>query len=425
MSSSSGPHIVVLSSLFPSARQPGAGLFVRERVFRVGAHLPLCVVAPTPWFPLQGLLRWFRHGFRPGAPTHETQRGFDVWFPRFFSLPGVLKRLDGWFMAFGAYLRLRRLRNSGRLDLIDAHFGYPDGYAAGLLSRWLGVPYCVTLRGTEERHSRDPVLAPMLGRALRQAARVFSVSESLRAIALSQGVDPQRALVVGNGVDLSRFFAEDRSEQRRLLGLPSDAAVLITVGGLVERKGFHRVIEVLPSLLSDHPNLHYLVVGGPSPEGDWTSRLKELVKRLALDERVHFVGPQPPDALRSYLSAADVFVLSTRNEGWANVILEAMACGLPVVATDVGGNAEVVSDLELGTIVPFGDAQALRSGLHEALSRQWNRERIRLHAEANTWDSRIVVLRRQFLAMVSGNGLARGRAGVDRKGDDVLEQPHS
>lgn len=410
-----GPHIVVLSSLFPSERQPGAGLFVRERAFRIGAHLPLCVVAPTPWFPFQGLLRRFRPAFRPGAPAHERQRGFDVWFPRFFSLPGVLKRLDGWFMALGAYPRLRRLRNSGRLDLIDAHFGYPDGYAANLLARWLGVPYTVTLRGTEQRHARDTVLAPLLRRALTRAARVFSVSESLRSVALSQGVEPERALVVGNGVDLSRFFAEDRAEQRRRLGLPSQAQVLITVGGLVERKGFHRVFEVLPSLMSDHPDLHYLVVGGPSPEGDWTLRLRDLSKRLGLEERVHFAGPQPPELLRHYLSAADVFVLSTRNEGWANVLLEAMACGLPVVATDVGGNTEVVSDPGLGTIVPFGDAQALRAGLHEALSRQWSRERIRQHAEANTWDSRVAVLRRQFLAIARDAGESSCRQSQTRR----------
>ena len=93
-SRAAGPHIVVLSSLFPSSIQPGAGLFIRERLFRVGRELPLCVVAPTPWFPLQGLIARFRPGFRPGAPRLEVQQGVDVWFPRFFSLPGLLKRLN-------------------------------------------------------------------------------------------------------------------------------------------------------------------------------------------------------------------------------------------------------------------------------------------------------------------------------------------
>ena len=131
-----GPHVVVLSSLFPSAAQPGAGLFVRERMFRVGRRLPLAVVSPRPWFPGQALLRRVRPGFRPPSAAHETQDGRDVWFPRFPSLPGLLKRLDGLAMALGAWPRLRRLRREGRLDVLDAHFGYPDGAAAVRLGRF-------------------------------------------------------------------------------------------------------------------------------------------------------------------------------------------------------------------------------------------------------------------------------------------------
>lgn len=146
------PHIVVLSSLFPSSVQPGAGLFIRERMFRVARNLPVTVVAPTPWFPLQNLIRRFKPHFRPGAPVHERQSGIDVWFPRFLSVPGAFKKLDGLMMALCALPRLRRLKAAGQLDIIDAHFAYPDGYAASLLSRWLQVPYTITLRGTETRH---------------------------------------------------------------------------------------------------------------------------------------------------------------------------------------------------------------------------------------------------------------------------------
>ncbi len=147
------PHVVVLSSLFPSSAEPAAGLFIRERMFRVGAHMPLSVVSPRPWFPFQGLLRRWRPDFRPAAPSHESQSGVDVWLPRFLSVPGLLKSLDGIFMALGALPRLWLLKRKGRLDLIDAHFGYPDGYAATMLGRWLNVPVTITLRGTEQRHA--------------------------------------------------------------------------------------------------------------------------------------------------------------------------------------------------------------------------------------------------------------------------------
>lgn len=167
------PHVVVLSSLFPSSIQPGTGLFVRERMFRVGRHLPLAVVVPTPWFPLQGLLRHIKPHFRPGAPHYERQNGFDVWYPRFFSLPGMLKRYDGLMMALGAWPIMRQLKREGRLDIIDAHFAYPDGYAASLLGRWLTVPFTVTMRGTSLGTSRTGLLKKCYCRPSENRSRCF------------------------------------------------------------------------------------------------------------------------------------------------------------------------------------------------------------------------------------------------------------
>jgi teichuronic acid biosynthesis glycosyltransferase TuaC len=409
MAATPSPHIVVLSSLFPSSVQPSAGLFIRERMFRVGRQLPLTVVAPTPWFPLQSLLRRRRPGFRPGAPRHERQSGFDVWFPRFLSVPGALKGLDGALMALGALPRLWRLKRSGRLDLIDAHFAYPDGYAAGLLGRWLRVPVAITLRGTEQRLAQDPAMAPRLRLALQRAGQVFAVSESLRQVGLTLGALPEKVCVVGNGVDLEKFHPMPRSEARQALGLPLHAPVLVSVGGLVPRKGFHRVIELLPALRQLHLGLVYLVVGGPSPEGDMTAELKRQVALAGLEDCVRFLGALPPERLRVPLSAANVFVLSTANEGWANVFLEAMACGLPVVTTAVGGNAEVVCSPELGTVVPFGDAAQLQAAVSAALSRDWDAGAIRRHAEANTWDRRVDVLVARFHQLHATAGAAAAR----------------
>jgi glycosyltransferase involved in cell wall biosynthesis len=291
---------------------------------------------------------------------------------------------------------LRRLKRAGRLEVIDAHFGYPDGYAATLVGRWLGVPVTVTLRGTESRHARMLGLRPLLRSALRRAHRVFAVAEALKRVAVSLGIEESRIRVVGNGVDTGAFHPLPKAAARRALDLPQDARVLITVGGLVERKGFHRVIECLPALRERYPQLHYLIAGGPSPEGDWSARLREQVRALGLDHCVRFLGPLPPAELKGPLSAADLFVLATRNEGWANVLLEAMACGLPVVATDVGGNAEVVCAPALGTLVPFGDRQALADAIARALDRSWDHEALVAHARRNAWDGRVDVLVDEF-----------------------------
>lgn len=382
-------RVLVLSSLFPHAGAPGAGLFVRERMFRVARRLPLSVVSPQPWCPGQGLIRRRRPHFRPPAARHETQQGIDVYLPRFFSLPGIGKTHDGLSMALACLPLLRRLQRGPGFDLIDAHFAYPDGYAASLLGRWLGVPVTITLRGTESRLANTPPFRRRLRTALAGAQRVIAVAGTLRDLAVQLGVPASRAEVVGNGVDVQRFAPVPRADARRALGLPADAPVLISVGSLVERKGFHRVIELLPALRQRYPGLVYLIVGGGGPEGDISAALRAQVAALRLQDGVRFLGALAPAALSQPLSAADVFVLATRNEGWANVFLEAMACGLPVVTTAVGGNAEVVCRPDLGRVVPFGDAPALEGAIDAALATAWDRAAIRRYALDNAWDSRV------------------------------------
>ncbi len=393
------PHLVVFSTLFPHAGAPNAGPFIRERMFRVGEVLPLTVVSPQPWFPGQALLRRWKPHFRPPALRHESQHGIEVLHPRFFSVPGAFKQLDGLFMALGSYFTLKKLRRAGKLDILDAHFAYPDGFAATLLGTWLGVPVTITLRGTEVPHSRNAKLRPLLVCALTRAARVFSVSDSLRRHAIGLGIPGDKIRVVGNGVDTTKFHPVERCEARAQLGIGADAQVLISVGGLVERKGFHRVIECLPELKIRFPRLVYLIVGGAGAEGDMRAALEQQVAALGLQDTVRFLGIVPAASLKWPLSAADVFVLSTRNEGWANVFLEAMACGVPVISTDVGGNAEVVCRDELGTIVPFDDHTALNAALMAALAKNWDRPAILAYARDNDWQKRVAVLVEEFNAI--------------------------
>ncbi len=407
------PAIVVLSSLFPSAGRPQAGLFIRERMFRVAARLPLAVVAPEPWFPGQTWLRRWAPGYRQGGDRVEGMAGIDVFRPRFPALPALGRQWDGVSMALAAWPTLRRLRSAGRCDLIDAHFAYPDGYAASLLGRWLDLPVTLTLRGTEPRHLSQARTRRQVLAALHAARRIFTVSDSLRRLALEAGTDGAKVLVVGNAVDTAKFQPVPRTEARRQLGLPAGARVLVTVGALVERKGFHRVIEVLPALLREHPGLIYLVVGGPSPEGDCSARLRAQVQRYGLEDQVRFLGPMIPEALKLPLSAADLFVLPSSNEGWANVILEAMACGIPVLASDVGGNAEVVRDASVGAIYPFATDGALLTALRAALQYPWDAAAIIAYAREHTWERRVAVLVEAFEEVVAerARGLAASRVG--------------
>ena len=316
------------------------------------------------------------------------------------------------------------------LNVLDVHFGYPDGAAGRLLARWLGLPMVLTLRGKEERQARTSVAAPLM-RAILAADQLVTVSGALRDVAVEMGADHRRVTLVGNGIDLVKFTPVLQGQARAELGLPAHAKVLVSVGAPVERKGFHRVIECLPDLLTRHPDLHYVAVGVAGPEGDMSARLRAQVEALGLQKQVHFIGAWPPDRLKLPLSAADVFVLATSYEGWANAFLEAMACGLPVVTTRVGGNAEVVSSPALGTLVEFGDRAALTAALDDALSRSWDRQRIIDYARANTWDKRVSQLLEVFEKVLGGatpavastDALGTGRVQVNR--DSEIEAHNS
>lgn len=394
------PKLLVFCSLYPSRLRPAAGVFIRERMSRVAEHYPLVVVSPVPWFPLQGLIRFFKPDYRPQPDYYENQDGTHVYFPRFLSLPGFGRAFDGFFMAVGSFLICAKLQKEFGFNLIDAHFAYPDGYAATLLGVWFKVPVTITLRGTEVPLAKLPARRKLMLKALRTAVRVFSVSESLKSHVVSLGADADKIVVVGNGVDTCKFFPIEKREARKRLNIDDEARVLISVGGLVERKGFHRVIDILPNLVDKHPNLIYLIVGGASPEGNIRERLEQQVEVLKMSNHVRFLGPIESKNLHVSLSAADVFVLATANEGWANVFLEAMACGLAVVTTDVGGNREVVSNDELGLIVPYGNSDALSEAVDAALIKKWDRQRILDHALNNGWDSRVEVLSAEFDRLV-------------------------
>ncbi|WP_341328169.1 glycosyltransferase [Methylotuvimicrobium sp. KM2] len=394
------PRLVVFCSLFPSSAQPNSGVFIRERMFRVGQQLPIVVVSPVAWFPLQGLIRLAKPGFRPQPPKFELQQGVEVYYPRFLSIPGVLKHWDGFMMALGSLPTMVRLKRRHRFNMIDAHFAYPDGYAATWLGRWFKAPVTITLRGTEVSLSKFPARKLRIISALQRATKIFSVADSLKRHVVALGIDSNKIQVVGNGVDADKFHPVDRAEARRALNLPEGAPVLISVGGLVDRKGYHRVIDVMPLLREEFPGLMYLIVGGACAEGNNRKQLEQQVADLNLQNHVRFLGPLPSEQLKSPLSASDVFVLSTANEGWANVFLEAMACGLPVITTDVGGNSEVVNDASLGTIAPFGDVSALKLALSDALNKQWDRQAIRHYAEQNAWHRRVDTLVAEFKRII-------------------------
>jgi glycosyltransferase involved in cell wall biosynthesis len=369
--------ILLFSTLYPNAAQPLHGLFVERRLLHVvAAGVEARVIAPVPWFPLTSP-RFGDYATFAKVPTSEIRNGLEVVHPRYPLPPKVGMSAAPVLMALATLPAVRRVRASFRFDLIDAHYYYPDGVAAALLASWLDVPVTITARGT------DINLIPQyrLPRAwIRWAARRSSASiavcEALRREMVELGIDQERIRVLRNGVDLELFRPLERPAARAELGL-GPGRWLLSVGQLIERKGHDLAIRALAEL----PGWSLIVAG----EGPLRRDLEALASGPGLADRVRFAGAVPQSQLPTYYSAVDALVLASSREGWANVLLEAMACGTPVVASPVWGTPEVVAAPEAGVLMAERSAGALAASVKDLLDHYPDRRATRAYAEAYDW----------------------------------------
>jgi glycosyltransferase involved in cell wall biosynthesis len=403
-------RIALFSTLFPSSARPTHGIFVETRLRQLlsSGGVDARVVAPVPWFPWTSS-RFGLWGRIASTPVVENRHGIDVWYPRYALPPMVGQNIAPLSLALGAYPTLRRFVREGfDFDLIDAHYYYPDGVAAALLGKWLDKPVVITARGSDLNVLGTSWPARRMMRwAGRRAAGSVGVSSALVSILRGWGVDRTRLHVIRNGVDLQRFRPLDRFAARTATGT-SGTPVLLCVGNLVEVKGHDLVIEATARLTQTLPNMELIVIG----DGPLRDRLQAQAEALGIACRVRFVGTVPNDQLAPWYSAADALVLASRSEGWANVLLEAMACGTPVVATDVGGSAEAIGDSDAGRLVLSRDVGTLADTIARAVSSLTDRGAVRLHAEGYGWEATTLAQLELFRSVVSASA-RHGRKGAD------------
>ena len=374
--------VLLFSSLYPSTVRPIHGIFVETRLRELlkTGQVQAKVVAPVPWFPSKSP-RFGEYAQFAATPRFEHRNGLDVHHPRYLLLPKVGMNLAPYTMALGALPTVRRLQREGfDFDLIDAHYYYPDGVAAGLLAKWLGKPFFVTARGTDLNLIPEyPFPRKLILKTASAASGSIGVCKALIDSLEQLGADPVKLHTLRNGVDLERFTPEPRELARQRLGLQAQGPYLLSVGHLIERKGHHIAIEALVAL----PGVTLLIAGsGPEERA-----LKSLASRLGVSDRVHWAGVVPQTELKWWYSAADVLTLCSSREGWANVLLEAMACGTPVIATDIWGTSEVVSTEAAGRLMARRDARALADAWHDLMSAMPARAATRQYAEGFSWNA--------------------------------------
>ena len=369
---------LTLTTLFPNAAQPGLGIFIEHRLRHILAtgRVESRVVAPIPWFP-SSHARFGRYAKFARVPRVEEWKEFRVLHPRYAVLPKIGMTITPAALGLSLLQPLRRLvRDGGDFDIIDAYYFYPDGVAAAWLGAVLAKPVVIHGLGTDINLIPDFAMPRrMIQWAAHRAAGISTVCQALKDRLCSYGVAPEKVRVILHGVDLDLFRPPaDRDADRRALGMTGPT--LISIGYLIERKGHHIAIAALQQL----PDCRLFIAG----EGEMEAELKALALRLGVSDRVRFLGRVDQRVLRQYLGAADALVLASSREGIANVLLEAMACGTPVVATDVWGSAEVITDPVAGERADR-TADAVAAGLQSVLARKVSRAETRRFVEAYTW----------------------------------------
>jgi teichuronic acid biosynthesis glycosyltransferase TuaC len=370
---------ITFSTLYPNRVQPRNGIFIEQRLRHLLAagEVESHVVAPVPWFPWENPA-FGHYGDFARVPYYEERHGIPIYHPRYPLLPKVGMSSAPLMMATAVKPVLEGILERGfDFDLIDAHYVYPDGVAAALLGRHFGKPVVMTILGDDViTYPRFLVPRRLLLWAVDRAAGITSVCEALKVRLVELGAPAEKVRVVPHGVDLDLFHPVDRDAARRRLGLAGP--VLLSVGHAIRRKGHHLAIEALRDL----PGFTLLIAG----DGWYEPRLRELAASRGVAERVRFLGHVEQEELKEYYSAADALVLASSREGIANVLLEAMACGTPVIATAIWGTPEAINAPEAGVLMTERTAPALAEAARRLFARYPDRAATRRHAASFRWE---------------------------------------
>jgi teichuronic acid biosynthesis glycosyltransferase TuaC len=354
-------RLAVVTPLFPVADEPYRGIPIYNTVLELQKLAEVRVFCPVATYPRWKRLQPSAYIYRPLDPSYRPA-GVDAEYFPYPALPLVSRPANGFVCARNLLPRLRPFRP----DLVLAYWLYPEGFGALLAGHKLGVPVVGGARGSDLHRPPDPVSRYLLRRTLRGMDGVLAVSKEMRGRAIEYGVAPDRIRAIPNGCDTTLFHPADRGEARRELGIAPEEEIILFVGHLIPGKGLAELVDAFAVLAAERPRLRLVCVG----EGSWKSEWSERLQALRLTDRLRLPGACPPSAVARWMAACDVFCLPSHSEGCPNVVIEALACGRPVVATGVGATPDLVDGAH-GIVVPPRDAPALTAALRDALGRDW------------------------------------------------------
>ncbi|MES9870880.1 MAG: glycosyltransferase family 4 protein [Sedimenticola sp.] len=387
--------LLTFTSLYPNRVVPNHGVFVENRLRKLidSENVTSKVVAPVPWFPFGNDL-FGEYAKYSRVPKSEVRNNLSIEHPKYIVIPKIGMNLTPRTMASAALPVIKKIISDGYdFDLIDAHYFYPDGVAAVIIAEQLGKPVVITARGSDiNLISNYKKPREMIKWAADKCDAAITVCQSLKDKLLELDVPEDHISVMRNGVDLEKFVPPKNREGLRN-HLTISGKTILSVGNLIELKGHHLIIESL-KILKDVT----LLIAGRGPD---LEKLKKFSEECGVSERVRFLGPVTHETLKDYYGASDMLVLASSREGWANVLLESMACGTPVVATNVGGTSEVVTTREAGLLLETRSVECIADGVLRMYSELPDRSSTRSYAEEFSWDETSRGLKRLFSKVIN------------------------
>jgi glycosyltransferase involved in cell wall biosynthesis len=378
-------NILTISTLYPNPSDTKHGIFVQTRLRHLLKHHPdiqATVIAPVPWFPLAKLMG-AQFASLKDIPASRTEHNICIYHPRYLVIPKLGMFFAPLSLTWVLMRTLKKLLSGNpdqapHYDLIDGHYYFPDGVAIAKVARHFNLPFVCTARGTDiNLIPHNPLAKKMIRKVFDAASHNVAVCQALADEMLDLGAPGHKLTVLRNGVDLELFDYSSQQVQQDLKRHKNiSSQLVVSVGGLVERKGHHLIIQAV----ADLPAVTLVIIG----DGPQHSNLKKLAEKLHLKKRVIFTGALSQPEVNQWFMAADCSVLASSREGWANVLLESMASGTPVVATRVWGTPEVVNSDRVGLLCDR-DCFSIKSAIEKVLCASIARKDVRQYAEQYDW----------------------------------------
>ncbi len=362
-------RILVITNLYPNSLEPTRGVYNRNQCFELSRISDVRVISPLPWYRLKGL------------PRKELIDGIEVYHPRYFMFPKIGRSLYGFFFFLSLVMFVAKIYKDFEFDIIYAPWVYPDGFGSWLIARFLKKPIVIGALGSDINvYAKRLLRRKLIFFCLSKADHVISVSAALKHRMVECGVSESNVTVLLNGVDKTVFRVKDKNGCRNKLGLGT-GKILLFVGNLTYSKGLPFLIKAFKEVVGAQEDLQLYLIG----DGELRQELEELTDQLAVNDKVFFKGRIKQDQISDWMNASDLFCLPSLFEGCPNVVIEALSCGIPVLATKVGGIPELLKSENSGLLVMPGDIEALSNGLRYCISKKWNSNEISILPEILSW----------------------------------------